>query len=295
MLMVLALLAAPRASADPLSSGSTFGDQFDDGNIQIWGSNDGSGGPPGGSNPDDSQSAISETRTMEMICADLDPETCRSFHQIYCVGMPIDDVGNRWRVVMTYTVQRATGLQVGPISYSCANLAAVPEVDPGPSEADVREYLEQVLPAPRAGTNPVVSPTTGMIETLVNLPLILHVDDPTAFDPPPGTLIGHQVTVSATASEFTWSVGAQTITTTDLGTAWSGAYSCTVQDCSPYLHADGVPAAGQYSVQLATEWTARYRVDDGPWLDIAEPLVKTSPVLTLNAREARSVLVSGDE
>jgi hypothetical protein len=169
------------------------------------------------------------------------------------------------------------------------NFAAL--VDSGPSAAELRQAVEQALPAAVATTNPMVSATSGMIETLVQLPLILHFDDPRQFAAA-ATIRGHSVRISAYADSFRWSAGEQVVDTVEAGAPYDEGHHCVRGDCPYYLTAPGFADTGQYPLSLSVRWSAECQVDDGPIIAIPDPIVITSPTLTIHARQARGVLIS---
>lgn len=181
--------------------------------------------------------------------------------------------------------------RVSPLATTmgCANFAVIPGADPGPSEADVREVMTTLIPTSGAGTSPAPD-ASGMAQFVINLPLIVYVVGQTELTAGPIVLVGHNVEVSASAVSYEWSTGAAQLVTDDPGIAYNGS-PCTRTACAAYVHLDPFTATGQASLTLTTTWIGRYRVDGGPWIDIAGPIQKSSPPTILNLREARGVLV----
>jgi hypothetical protein len=121
--------------------------------------------------------------------------------------------------------------------------------------------------------------------TLVNLETTFYTD----VQPLTRTLsiIGYTVDVDITPTAYTWHWGQRETSTTHT----PGAPYPSTDVTHTYLHhtADGRPA----SLSVDVEYTARYRVDGGSWIDILDTITITGPATTLPIRQASAVLVEG--
>ncbi len=98
------------------------------------------------------------------------------------------------------------------------------------------------------------------------------------------TLLGQRVSVEATPSTYTWHHGDGSTTTTDS----PGARYPAKDVVHEYLDAHTT-----VSPRVDVTYTARFRVNDGPWQDIDETVTITGPGGSLRVSEATAVL-SGD-
>lgn len=136
------------------------------------------------------------------------------------------------------------------------------------------------VPSPSIGVNPPGG------RTLVNFDTILH----TQAEPFTETvrLLGRSVTFDITPSEFTWSTGQGEFSTSDPGQPYREALPMSAYVTHRYLE------AGTESLGLATTWTARWRVGDGPWQPVDGTVTTTSEPVPLEVVTARPQLVSYD-
>lgn len=124
----------------------------------------------------------------------------------------------------------------------------------------------------------VVQPGT---RTLVNVPTILSTS-PRAVNTTVD-LLGHEITVEATATSYRWDHGDGSAQTTSRpGRPWPA------KDVTHTYRT----TADAVSIQLSTSWTVRYRVDDGPWTPLGETLSTTSAPVSLEVAEAAPVLTA---
>ena len=150
--------------------------------------------------------------------------------------------------------------------------APQPTVTPG---LVLQELRRIGLPALEAKTQP-----DG--KTLVNFETIFYAEpEPFARTL---TLLGQRVEVEATASSYTWHHG-------------DGTSASTADPGAPYPAKDVVheytDAHTTVSPRVDVTYTARFRVGDGAWQDIAETVTITGPAGDLRIAEATAVL-SGD-
>ncbi len=136
-------------------------------------------------------------------------------------------------------------------------------------------FAELKLPA---GTL-VIQPPDGL--TLVNFDTNFYT---TSTDPIARTvtLLGRRVTLEATPSTFHWTFGdGESLTTSDPGAPYP-----RLRVTHNYLRKD------TYRPSLATTYTGRYRVGDGPWRQIPGTVTITGTGQALRAIEAQPKLVS---
>lgn len=210
----------------------------------------------------------------------------------YCAGRPGDDAANQWRPALMMSRRDATANALATGSWTCLNFIDAPGA--GPTREQIRAALDAALPQAAATTNPMISPTTGMIETLARLPLILHYDQPrqiTVQD----ALAGRQVRIIAYAESFRWQAGPTTVDTPDTGRPYESASPCYPDACPTYLTAAGFDRTGRYPLTLTVRWIGSYQIDDGPPIAIDGIIERTSPTLTINVRQARTELISGED
>ncbi|MBS4752249.1 PKD domain-containing protein [Nocardioides sp. zg-ZUI104] len=95
------------------------------------------------------------------------------------------------------------------------------------------------------------------------------------------TLLGQQVTIEATPSQFRWNFGdGQPLTTTDPGAAYP---DLTVTH--------NYERTGTYQVSLDTTYTGRFRVAGGAWQEIPSTVTITGTAQELTAIEATPTLM----
>lgn len=93
-------------------------------------------------------------------------------------------------------------------------------------------------------------------------------------------LLTRRVTIEARAVRYEWSFG-------------DGARLTTAQPGRPYPALDVThryPAPGRFRLTLATSFTGRFRVDDGPWRPVPGELRLVAPAQPLRVVEARPQL-----
>jgi hypothetical protein len=91
------------------------------------------------------------------------------------------------------------------------------------------------------------------------------------------TVVGYQVDVRARPSQFTWLFGdGQIRTTTSPGEPYPS---------DEITHA-WLDAHRTFRPRVDTTYAVSYRVDDGPWLDIVEPLLVPGPESHVRVKEA---------
>jgi hypothetical protein len=128
------------------------------------------------------------------------------------------------------------------------------------------------LPTLRAHTQPED-------KTLVNFDTIFYTD-PHPFTAAV-TLLGQDVDITARPASYTWHHGDGTATTTHTPGAPYPAHEITHR----YARAHTTVRP-----RLDVTYTARFRVDNGPWQAIDQPVTITGPETTLRITEATPVL-----
>lgn len=269
---------------------SIVGVTTDSGDITTIGTSHDGGAEPGGS-AGASAPATFVVTTVYTGCTALDATPCATEMATYCPDVPPDGPNDQWRVSTTQVFAIADTGRTNPLSSTtgCYNFAAVATADPGPSQADVREFMTTLIPTSGAGTSPPPD-ASGMAQFLINLPLIVYATGDTSITAGPVPLVGHEVEVSAEAVAFRWSSGDTELAADRPGGPYDGS-PCTASACDAYLHLAPFTEPGQYSLTLTTTWQGRYRVDGGAWIAIDDPIEKVSAPTVANLREARGVLV----
>ena len=128
-------------------------------------------------------------------------------------------------------------------------------------------------------------------ETLVNFETVYS----TEAEPFTETvrLLGRTVTLDITPATFTWHHGDGTSQTTDwAGRPWTEGMSQS-QVVSDLIHHVYTRKAKDVPVSVDTVWTARYRVNGGPWADVGGTVTMDGEAVALDILEARPVLTSG--
>ncbi len=131
----------------------------------------------------------------------------------------------------------------------------------------------------RIGLPELTAQTQPADKTLVNFATIFYVE------PQPFArtirLLGQQVDVEASPSEFTWHYGDGTSMTTTTPGAPYPSKEIT------YSYSD---AHTTVSPSVDATYTARFRVNGGAWQDIAETVTIAGPTTDLRISEATAVL-----
>lgn len=168
-----------------------------------------------------------------------------------------------------YVVYR-NDVEVGRVCFSPEDRA---EQD-NPIRLVIREFHRLSWP----GSTLSVQPPGG--RTLVNLRTIFFT---TNTEPTVQTvrLVGKQVEIEATPTEYTWHFG-------------DGTSRATTSPGRPYPDEDVVHTfarKGAVSARVDTTYRGRYRLDGGPWMDIPEPHTVAGQSVRLQVLEARPHLV----
>ncbi|WP_408899223.1 PKD domain-containing protein [Nocardioides sp. R1-1] len=182
------------------------------------------------------------------------------------------------------------GPQLLPPSTPCGDAVEVTEAELGPAVtycaeshtttrtvtvADVRRAFGELKLPP--GTL-VIQPPDGL--TLVNFATNFYT---TATTPIATTitLLEQAVTLEATPTSYTWDFGdGHTLTTHEPGAPYP---DLTITH--DYQH------TGDYQPSLATTYTGRYRIADGPWQTIPDTVTIPGPTQALRVIEAQPKLV----
>jgi hypothetical protein len=136
----------------------------------------------------------------------------------------------------------------------------------GPGDEPVQQQVTQaaVLRAfqriPVPASEVVIQPPGG--ETLVNLDTIFSTQAE-GFTRTIG-LLGHRVDLDITPSEFRWVNGDGTVQVTD----WAGRPWAKGTPLGEFITHRYGDADKSVQPRVDTTWTARYRVDGGPWRDV---------------------------
>ncbi|KQZ67038.1 hypothetical protein [Nocardioides sp. Root151] len=102
------------------------------------------------------------------------------------------------------------------------------------------------------------------------------------------TLLGSKVELAITPSSFTWVHGDDTTQTTYWpGRAYEQRLPMTSYISHVYEH-----ASDAYKVRVDTTYSARYRVNGGPWLDVDGTVTRPGSSANLRVVEGRPTLVS---
>lgn len=168
----------------------------------------------------------------------------------------------------------ATGTYIDTFCVESAE--AAPTVTPAMVLAEFR-----AVPLPESAI--VVQPPGGL--TMVNFLTIFHtVAEAFTRDL---TLVGQSVRLEITPTSYTWDHGdgtSQTTSSPGRPFAEGVAESAYVGHRYPRA-ADAVP------VSVDTTWSARFSVNGGPWIAIAETVTMAGEPFALEVREATPVLV----
>jgi hypothetical protein len=163
-----------------------------------------------------------------------------------------DAVAGAWRLVT---------------DWSCASPA---DVTPAMVEAAFRRL-------PLAPSALIVQPGRGWV--LVNKPTAVHADGgPQTLTT---TVLGIDVTITATPTRYAWDFGdGATLTTTDPGRPWPNG---------TLTH--GYTRVGSYRLSLDTTWSATYTLAGDPTVLDVPGTATTTGAVTLEVRERRAYLV----
>ncbi|MFC6287618.1 hypothetical protein ACFP3Q_14620 [Nocardioides sp. GCM10027113] len=149
------------------------------------------------------------------------------------------------------------------------------------TQADVLRAFQRVpVPASRVS----IQPPGGV--TLVNLDTIFS----TQAQPFTRTigLLGHRVELDIRPAEFRWVNGDGTVQVTDWpGKPWRRG--TPVHELITHRYDDADP---RLQARVDTTWTARYRVDGGPWQDVGGTVTTTGEPFDLAVRSAAPHLTS---
>lgn len=122
--------------------------------------------------------------------------------------------------------------------------------------------------------------------TLVNLDTSFYTD------PEPinrgVTIIGYDVDVEVAPSAYTWHWGDGTTEATDLPGRPYPATDVT------HTYSQATKDGGPLTLTVDVNYSARYRVDGGAWLDIPKSITVPGPATALPVKQASAVLVAGD-
>ncbi|MFW6772653.1 PKD domain-containing protein [Nocardioides sp. CPCC 205120] len=159
------------------------------------------------------------------------------------------------------------------------------------------DFQSECEPAAAAAAAPVITPAL-VLQAFQSVPLPETV---LTIQPPDGltlvnfdtnfyteaapftttvTLLGQAVELDITPTSYTWNYGDGTTVTTST----PGAPYPDLEVTHRYQQ------AGSYQVTVTTTWSARYRVNGGPWLDVAGTVTMPSAPVPLQVDEATPIL-----
>ncbi len=122
-------------------------------------------------------------------------------------------------------------------------------------------------------------------ETLVNLPTVFSTEAD-AFRRTV-TLLGQQVELDISPRTFTWHHGdGTTQTSSEPGRPYERGLPM-----SAYVTHEYSSLTDELAPRVDTVWTARFRVNGGPWRDVGETVTIEGPPASLAVREAEPNLV----
>lgn len=143
-----------------------------------------------------------------------------------------------------------------PIGQRCFQPSEVPAAATVTADAVLRAFRRIPVPASEV----TIQPPGG--KTLVNLDTVFSTEAE-GFTRTIG-LLGHRVDLDITPSEFRWVAGDGTVRVTDwAGRPWREGAS--LADLITHRYEDVVNGLRP---RVDTTWSARYRVDGGPWRDV---------------------------
>lgn len=160
------------------------------------------------------------------------------------------------------------------VDLRCLEPSQVPAAATVTGDAVLRAFKRIPVPASEV----VVQPPGG--ETLVNLDTVFSTDAE-SFTRTIG-LLGHRVELDITASEFRWVTGDGTVQVTDwAGRTWHRG--AALNELITHRYQDAV---NSLRPRVDTTWSARYRVDGGPWRDVPGTVTITGEPYDLAVRSA---------
>lgn len=166
------------------------------------------------------------------------------------------------------------GSPFGPWAADGLSCVDVTDLNPAPTPDEVYRYF-RTLPLPAL---PTIQQPPGT--ALVGLPVVFHTDGPTTqtYDL---TIRGFAVSITATATTYTWHTGDGTdLTTASPGAPW------------PDTTATHTYRSGTYTSSLTTTWTATFTIDTGPATPVPGTTTTTGPTTTFTVVQAHPVLTN---
>jgi hypothetical protein len=208
-----------------------------------------------------------------------------------CKNYP-KDKANLWRPFMVEESDDEGRTWKQIVGTHCVNTRAIGKRSAPLNPRDV--YDEAVKELPKTGWFPQPGPR----QELIVKPVIFVVR---AAKPAPifASITGHSITIKLAVQDYNWTFGdGSGLRTADPGRAFDSSLGpCTAASCDSYIH-HSYARPGTYRVSLRVDWTARYRVGNGAWLDVptpvGEPLHTTATPTILNLVSAHSELVTGN-
>jgi hypothetical protein len=198
-----------------------------------------------------------------------------------CAGQPATNAAGQPLTTQVTQFQQTDGTW-GPATSNCSVVAgAAPGLDPGAVQAQ----FATLVPHSRV----MAAPPTG--RAIVNIESLFWVDTPPQRELGTSPLLGHQVTITATVQSVRWSVGdGATSTASTPGRPYTSTDHCDTKQC-PDWFGHTYTSTGPMTVSAAVTWTGRYSVDGGPLLQIPGAVTAAPSTFSVQAYEARAVLV----
>lgn len=284
---MLALTVSAVAQADETTT-APEGSVFQVGATEYADATDNVGGTSTPSSPAGIQQATPQASTVEGTWSSA-PTACDSGGGALCydyLACSDGSVATDWvftpaaeGAVQTYS--QCPG-DPAPTNSAAPAASTQPTLTPG-------RILQAFREVPLPESDIVVQPPDG--ETLVNFETVFS----TEAEPFTETvrLLGRRVTLDITPTEFTWHHGDGTSHATDwAGRPWTRGMS-TQEVAAELVHHVYTRKARGLGVSVDTVWSARYRVDDGPWADVGGTVTMTGAPQPLDVLEARPVLTAG--
>lgn len=164
---------------------------------------------------------------------------------------------------------------------ACLSPADLP--DPAPPQVTPGMVLAAFQRVPLPGSSLTIAPPGG--RTLVGLDTILSTEAESFTETL--TLLGQQVELDISPAEFTWHHGDGTSQSTDD----PGIPYAEGRPMSDYVSHQYSAVADRLALRVDTTWSARFRVNGGPWQDVGDTVTIEGDAVALEVVEAEPNLV----
>ena len=141
-------------------------------------------------------------------------------------------------------------------------------------ERRIDDYVVRYIPTLRPGFDPPGG-------SLTSIPVIFWTGQPTSFRPPPFTLSGHSVSITARPT-WRWIWGDSALAWKSVAGAQYPSRQITHQYRSP----------GTYEVSVTTVWQAQYTVSGIGTFDVSGEVLRQSRDLVVPIESAKTVLIA---